>query len=206
MSVKEGLEGIAEEVLGDVQKEAQAIIEKVQSQAKETLQAAKQQAEQNYQAIVNQAKTRAEAEKRKIASLTDVDIRNQMLQTKEKLVDAAFEKATQKLKDHTKTDQYNKQLLRMIEQAASKLREKNLNLIVNAQDREWLLKGSLEKLGQTLKVNFVLSEQTIEVIGGCKIQTTDSKIQYDSTIDNRLEQLKPTLRAQVAKILFGSES
>jgi vacuolar-type H+-ATPase subunit E/Vma4 len=43
-------------------------------------------------------------------------------------------------------------------------------------------------------------------MGGCVIQTGDGKVTYDSTIDNRLKELKPNLRVEVAKILFEKEN
>ena len=49
MTVKDGISAIAKEVLGDVQKEAEAIILAAENEAKATLKAAKEQADQNYQ-------------------------------------------------------------------------------------------------------------------------------------------------------------
>ena len=51
MSIKDGLLAITNEVLGDVQKEAEAIILAAENEAKETLKAAKEQADKNYQTI-----------------------------------------------------------------------------------------------------------------------------------------------------------
>jgi vacuolar-type H+-ATPase subunit E/Vma4 len=48
-----------------------------------------------------------------------------------------------------------------------------------------------------------LIEKTSEYIGGCIIQTEDGKIIFDVTLDNRLEELKPVLRVEIAKTLFG---
>ena len=107
MSIKEGLSAITSEVLGDVQKEAEAIILAAENEAKETLKAAKEQADQNYQTIINQAKTKAETERRKITSVTEVEMRNRLLQAKEDLVDHAFEKALVKLEDFVKTEEYH---------------------------------------------------------------------------------------------------
>ena len=95
MTVKDGLSAISNEVLGDVQKEAEAIILSAENQAKQTLKAAKQQADQNYQTLMNQATAKAEGEKRKITSVTEVEMRNRLLQAKEELVDIAFEKLFQ---------------------------------------------------------------------------------------------------------------
>jgi V/A-type H+/Na+-transporting ATPase subunit E len=206
VSVKEGIAGIASEVLGDVEKEAEAILQEAESQAKETLTAAKQQAEQNYQSIVNKANVQAEAEKRKIASLTEVEIRNQLLQIKEELVDAAFEKAVEKLKAYVKTDQYHDYLLKVIVESAKKIGAKTLVVQVNDVDKAWLAKGSLDSLSKKIKITLNLPEQTENCIGGFKLQTSDAKIQYDNTIENRIEELKPKMRAEVAKILFGKET
>ena len=125
MDVKEGLMAIANEVLGDVQKEAEAIILDAEGRSKETLKTAKEQADQNYLTLVNEAKVKAEAEKRRITSLTEVEIRNQLLQTKEELVDSAFEKALSKLKDFVATEKYHNYLLNLLKKQPKKSVPKN---------------------------------------------------------------------------------
>ncbi len=206
MSVKDGLSAITSEVLEDVQKEAEAIILAAENEAKETLKAAKEQADQNYQTIINQAKTKAENEKRKITSVTEVEMRNLLLQIKEDLVDSAFEKALVKLQDFVKTEEYHEHLLKLIEEVAKRIDSKNLMVQVNAEDKAWLTQDMLSRLSKKLRRELKLSDETEDFIGGCKIQTVDGKITYDSTIDNRLQELKPTLRVEAAKILFGKET
>jgi len=206
VSIKDGLSAIASEVLDDVQKEAEAIILAAENEAKETLKAAKEQADQNYQAIINQAKTKAETERRKITSVTEVEMRNRLLQTKEDLVDNAFEKALVKLQDFVKTEEYHEHLLKLIEKVAKRIASKNLLVQVNAEDKTWLTQDMLNRLSKKLRRELKLSDETEDFIGGCKIQTVDGKITYDSTMNNRLQELKSTLRVEVAKILFGKEA
>jgi V/A-type H+-transporting ATPase subunit E len=206
VSIKDGLSAITSEVLEDVQKEAEAIIIAAENEAKETLKAAKEQADQKYQAIINQAKTKAENERRKIASVTEVEMRNRLLQTKEDLVNTAFEKALIKLEDFVTTEKYHEYLLKLIEEVAERIGQKNLVVQVNAKDKAWLTQDILNLLSKKLHCELKLSDQTEDCVGGCKIQTVDGKITYDSTIDNRLQELKPALRVEVAKILFGKEA
>jgi len=205
MSIKEGLSAIASEVLGDAQGEAEATIVDAEKQAKETLQTAKQQAEQSYQSIVSQAKAQAEAEKRKILSLTEVEIRNRILKIKEEIVDAAFNKSVEKLNAFVKTKQYHDYLLRLVENSSKKIGFRYLIIHVNAKDKAWLKQGSLDNLSRKVQLEIKLSDETENFIGGCRIQTADGKILYDNTIDNRLQGLKPYLRGEVAKILFEKE-
>ncbi len=206
MSTKTGVAAIADEVIGDVQKEAEATLLAAENQAKETLRIAKEQADQTYRTILSEAKVKAETEKRKIASVTEVDIRNHLLQTKEKLVNEAFEKALQKLKEFVKTEQYKTYLVKSIEEIAKKMDQKALVIEVNSKDNGWLTLDMLKTATKKLGVEFQFSEQTEKYIGGCKVQTVDGKIVFDGTLDSRLADLKPKLRTEIAKQLFGEEA
>ncbi len=205
MSIKEGLSAIASELLGDAQGEAEATIVDAEKQAKEALQAAKQQADQSYQSIVSQAKAQAEAEKRKILSLAEVEIRNRILKIKEEIVDAAFNRSVEKLNAFVKTKQYRDYFLRLVEDSSKKIGFKYLIIHVNAKDKAWLKQVSLDNLSRKVQLEIKLSDQAENFIGGVRIETADGKILYDNTIDNRLQELKPYLRGEVAKILFEKE-
>ena len=203
MSVKNGISAIAKDVVGDVQKDAEAIILAAENEAKTTVKAAKEQADQNYRATIAQAKAKAEAEKRKIASVTEVDMRNRLLQTKEDLVDVAFEKALVELKNFTETADYHDYLLKVIQSAAQRMGQKDLVVQVNPKDKAWLTLDVLKRLSKKLHCELRLSDKTEDYLGGCIIQTEDGKIIYDATLDNRLQELKPVLRVELAKTLFG---
>jgi V/A-type H+/Na+-transporting ATPase subunit E len=206
VSVKGGLSAIASEVLGDVQKEAEAIIADAQLQAKEALQQAKTEAEKQYAQVMAEAKTKAEAEGRKIASLTEVEMRNSLLSAKETLVEAAFRKAIENLGDFVKTGKYHTYLTQQIESSTQKIASENLIVQVNSQDKKWLTQQTLNKIGKKHKITLQLSKETLDCIGGCKIQSVDGKIVYDNTLDHRLEELRPELRVEAAKILFGRQT
>ena len=205
MCVKNGISEIAKDVVGDVQKEAEAIILAAEHEAKATLKTAKQQADQNYKAIISQAKLKIDTEKRKIASLTEVEMRNRLLQTKEDLVDAAFEKALVELRNFVETDDYHNYLLKIIQNAAERIGQKDLAIQVNANDRKWLTSDVLKRLSEKLHSELRLLEKTNDSIGGFIIQTEDEKIIFDVTLDNRLQELKPALRVELAKNLFEEE-
>jgi V/A-type H+/Na+-transporting ATPase subunit E len=203
MSVKNGISAISKEVVGDAQKEAEVIILVAESEAKVALKAAKKVADQKYIEIINNAKHAAEAERRKIASVTEVELRNRLLETKEALVDGVFEKALGKFKDFVETEAYREYLVKRIEAVAEKIGQKDLVVQVNAKDVAWLTQDKLKPSAKKVHCELKLVKAPEQFIGGCIIQTADGKIIYNSTIDARLEELKPTLRVEVAKILFG---
>lgn len=206
MSAKSGVAAIADEVIGDVQKEAEAVIAEAENEAKEILRAAKEKADKTYNAILSEAIHKSETEKRKIASVAEVELRNQLLQAKENLVDEAFTKATEALKAFVETDQYPAYLFKLLSTIAESMDQLVLVVEVNARDKAILTQDALKKAGKKAKTELKLSEQTPNVLGGCRVQTEDGKIVYDGTLDNRLEELKPELRAQIARSLFGEVS
>jgi V/A-type H+-transporting ATPase subunit E len=203
MSVKNGVSAISNEVIGDVQKEAEAIILAAENEAKVTLKSAKEQADQIYRAIIHQAKVNAEAEKRKITSVTEVEMRNRLLQAKEDLVDIAFEKSLVELKSFVETEDYHDYFVKLIQIAVEKMGKKDIVIQVNAKDKNWLTQDLLKRLSKKYHCELRLSDKTEDFLGGCVLQTEDGKIIYDVTLDNRLQELKPVLRVELAKILFG---
>jgi V/A-type H+/Na+-transporting ATPase subunit E len=201
--VKNGISAIANDVIGDVQKEAEAVIIVAENEAKATLKAAKEQADQIYRSIINQATVSAEAEKRKIASVTEVEIRNLLLQTKEDSLDVAFEKALVKLQKFVETQKYRDYLLKLIQSAAERIGQKDLIVQLNPKDKDWLSQDVIAHLSKKCHCELKLSNKTEDFLGGCIIQTENGKIIYDVTLDNRLHELKPVLRVELAKMLFG---
>jgi V/A-type H+/Na+-transporting ATPase subunit E len=206
VSVKSGVAAIADEVICDVQKEAEAIIASAENEAKETLREAKEKADKDYNLLLSEANQKSEAEKRKIASVTEVELRNRLLQAKESLVDEAFAKATEALKNYVETDEYPLHLLKLLTSIAKRMDQPVLVVEVNAKDKAILTEDALKKAGKTAETELKLSDASPNMIGGCRVQTEDGKIVYDATLDNRLEELKPELRAQIAKSLFGETS
>jgi V/A-type H+-transporting ATPase subunit E len=130
-------------------------------------------------------------------------MRNRVLQTKEELVDIAFEKALVKLKNFVETKDYHDYMLKNIQNAVERIGKRDLVIKVNAKDKNWLTPDVLKLLSKKLHCELRISEKTGDYIGGCIVQTEDGKIIFDVTLDNRLQELKPVLRVELSKILFG---
>jgi V/A-type H+-transporting ATPase subunit E len=202
MNVKDGLVAIATEVLGDVQKEAEALIFAAENEAKKNLKTLREQADHNYLSVVNRSQVDAEAERKRINSLTEVEVRNILLQTKEMIVDKAFKIATEKLEAFAETKEYYAFLTEQIKKGASKIGSEDLTIQVNCKDKQWLADGNLKDLSKKLGINLGLLDQTPSFVGGYKIQTIDGSITYDGTLDSRLAELKIALRSEIANLLF----
>ena len=166
------------------------------------LENSKELADQAYLSIIKKAEVTEQAEEKRIASLGDIEVRNKLLQTKDELVDKAIQIAIEKLESFTKTDQYYNFLQKQIERAALGMNSKKLSIQINGKDKMWLSNKKLQELSQKFGVELTITEKSPEFIGGCKIKTPDNNITYDGTIDNRIAELRLTLRSQIANMLF----
>jgi len=205
MDITPGISAIAHEIITDIQKEAENTLTEAQNQAKETLQTAHKNAQETYHTIITDAKKQAEAEKHKHTSATEVEMRNHLLRTKEELVDKTLNHAIEALKEFTKTPKYHNYLIELIQTTSEKLAQKNLIVYVNANDKTWLTK-ELSSISKRLQITLQLAPETLNIIGGCKIQHVDGKITYDATFNSRLQELKPTLRSQILTTLLGADT
>ena len=202
LNIENGILAIANEVIGDAKKEADTIVLKAENTAKELLQRAKETADKLHQEILDQTAVKIATEKRKLSSIAEVDIRNNLLQAKESIVDAAFEKTIVKLKVFVTSQEYRHYLFNLIENAVKNFEQKTLILQINAKDREWVTQDMLNQLSDKLQIDLKLSEKSGNYLGGCKIYTVDYRISFDATLDNKLHELKPLLRVKIAKKLF----
>jgi len=204
--IKEGLVAIANEVLEDLKKEAETLICESEKNAKDKLEKAKFEANLIYKKILEEANEKIAAERLRMKTMSEVEIRNHLLQVKESLVDEVFEKAEKRLREFVMAKEYHPQLLRFIQEAVKKIPSKSLVVFVNSRDKEWLSnKGRLERLSKKMHVGLFLSSETRDYIGGCKVQSSDGKVGFENTLDARIGQTKQLARGEVAKILFESE-
>jgi V/A-type H+-transporting ATPase subunit E len=204
-SIKRGLTEIANEILEDVKNNAEIIIRDAEKKAEKILRDAKTEAEQSRDRLLAETKEKAESEQKKKESLTALEIKNKGLQVKEEYINAVFDKAHTRLKQFVDSESYPDYLLEFIEEAVKKIESDKLVVYVNSKDREWLANGKIDEISEKLNVNLTLANETESCLGGCIVKTPDGNLLHDNTFEKRLQSLKPSLRLDIAKILFETE-
>jgi V/A-type H+/Na+-transporting ATPase subunit E len=69
-----------------------------------------------------------------------------------------------------------------------------------------LVKKSISGLSKdNIKAKVVLSEKSIDVIGGIRMRSSDGSMTYDNTLDSRIERLKPLIRKNIVQMLRGEQ-
>ncbi len=147
--------------------------------------------EQECDRIISEGKKDADKIQRQIIGSSDLAERNKQILLVEESVEKVIDKAIEKLRESGQKD-YTNLITQLIDEAITSLGTKEVIITTNARDSN-LVKSILKKLkGATL------SSDTIECIGGIFVKSKDGSMNFDNTIDARLERLKPVIRKDVA--------
>ncbi len=147
--------------------------------------------EQEYDRIISEGKKDADKIQSQIIGSSGLAERNKQILLVEESVEKVIDKAIEKLRESVQKD-YTNLMTQLINEAITSLGTKDIAISTNARDSD-LVKSILKKLkGATL------SSDTIECIGGIFVKSKDGSMNFDNTIDARLERLKPVIRKDIA--------
>lgn len=147
--------------------------------------------EQEYDRIIAEGKKDADKIQSQIIGSSGLAERNKQILLVEESVEKVIDKAIEKLRESLQKD-YTNLMTQLIDEAITSLGTADIIISTNARDSD-LVKSILKKFkGATL------SSDTIECIGGIFVKSKDGSMNFDNTIDARLERLKPVIRKDVA--------
>ena len=204
MSSISPLERTIDKVLS--QREAD-LIEQIDSAYKESidnLEASKSALDAEYTKIISLSQKQAENLKRQIIGSSRLVARNKQLILIERAVNDVFEKAKAKLSSlNDEGENYSTLIKKMLKEAVSEIPSEELIVECNTKDRE-LVNMAIEEISrENNKIRMTLSDESLNVIGGIRIMSSDRSMSYDNTLDSRIERLKPLIRKDIAQMLRG---
>ncbi len=214
--------------MSEAQAKADVNISEAQTQVEAILADGEKRAEAEKVKISENAKKQADMRYQQIISEAKMNARRAELGAKEEVIEEAFNKATEDLKNKAATDdeEYVEALIEMIKEAATEIGGGELIVLLKEDDID-KVKGQLDSIADKVKslikdrnkpVNLneiakdVSSEagietsleigEPIDTIGGAILRTKNGEIQVNNTIESRMLRFKKSLRSEVAKTLF----
>jgi V/A-type H+/Na+-transporting ATPase subunit E len=201
MSSNSALERTISKVLS--QKEAE-LISKIDSAYQESLnnlEASRDKLEAERTRIVESAKKQAENLKRQIIGSGRLAARNQELLMIENAANNAFEEARKKLASSGGKDSYMALMSSIIEESISSVGSGEVVIECNKNDTELVRRILSDLQKKNPDVQAKVSDQSINVLGGIKVKSSDGTMTFDNTLDSRIERLKPLIRKNIAQML-----
>ena len=183
-------EKIIEQIKKDSEKEIKEILKDAEEQAKRIINGIKKEAEQESDKILSDGKKQSENIKKIIISKANQDVKRDIMNAREKIIDDSFTKAQHEL-SILKGDRYEKLVKKLIVDGQKKLGKDCKIFVTRGIDKK-----IAENLGLKIAGN-------VESSGGVVLKSADGKVTLDHTFDGILKREKDKIRIKVGKNLFS---
>jgi len=196
------LDRTVDKVLAQKQEEFMTQIDSAYQEAASNLESSKGSLRSEYEKIIQGSKKQAENLKRQILGSRRLESRNQELLLIEMAVNDYFEKARERFRELPRDKEYKSMINEMIDNCISAIGTEEIIIESNEMDSKMISEIISKK---SKKVKLSLSEKPINVIGGLRAMSADGSLTYDSTLELRMERLKPLIRKEIVQTLRGDK-
>jgi vacuolar-type H+-ATPase subunit E/Vma4 len=181
----------AEEIRAEAMQKAEAIRQRTQEQ----VEAARKQ-------ILERAHEEAERLRSQALATTQLKARKMQLEHRETLLDRVFNAVRQQLPEVQQSKDYDQIAFSLLSEALTQLMA--TNAVIRADERTLRLftRGVLDDISKGMKANLQLGQPLQKGIGVI-VETSDRHLQYDNTLETRLNRMQSGLRSTVYRILMG---
>ena len=183
-------EKIIERIKKDSDKEIKQILKEAEKQANLIIDDVKKEAKQKADKILSDGKQQADNINKIIISKASQEMKREIMNAREKIIDECFVKAHHELSILT-GNQYKNLVKKLIENGCSKLNGQCYIHVSRDIDQEIATSMGVQVMG------------TIETNGGILIKSQDGRITLDYTFDGILKRNKDEIRKKVGKLLFS---
>lgn len=201
-STDENVRLLSNAVLSDVRGDADRILAEARQKAGQIRQRAREQADEERKRILEQAAAEAARFRGQASASTQLKVRTLQLEQREKLLQAVFDAARQKLAGVQQSSDYEKTAHLLLAEALTQLGAPVVRVRADKVTRKLLTPALLEKLSKDRQIEMQLAE-ALETGTGVIVETEDGRRRFDNTLENRLKRMQASLRSPVHRILMG---
>jgi vacuolar-type H+-ATPase subunit E/Vma4 len=189
-------------ILAEARDEAEQVKAEARERAEAIRKRAQDQAEQERKAILDRAHEDAERLRGQAVATAQLKARSLQLTNREQLLDRVFQAVRERLSEVQKRSDYEEIAAQLLREALVQLRVNKAQVRADKTTGNILKKGVLRELSKELNGQFDSADE-LEEGTGIIVDAADGKLNYDNTLETRLQRLESTLRASVYKMLIG---
>jgi V/A-type H+-transporting ATPase subunit E len=203
-----GTEKIVSSIMSDAQIKAESILAEAEKENETILTEGETEAIVEKEKILENAEKTAKMRYQQIISEAKMNSRRMELEAREEVIEEAFTKAEEKLKEIASSDasEYKASLEKVIVESGVEIGGGDLVIMVKESDVTKITsslasieKNIADKTGLPTKLEM---GENITTIGGAIVKTKNGEIEVNNTIEARMLRFKKSLRSEVAGILF----
>jgi len=203
-------EALIEKILQDAKKEADETIERSRRTAQGVLDEKREEAKKKAEGESESLVKASEGQARSIVESSIANSRIRMnwmiLSEKEKIIERVFGEVKEKLREFTRTNEYDKILESLIEEGAIAAGGGELQVHLNSYDyqRNLALDQLADNVEKATGVRTMLRKATdpTNTIGGALIKSKDGKVAVDNSLEALIESRRKDLEPKISTLLF----
>ena len=155
--------------------------------------------ESEYDKILSDGKKEADKIEKQIVGGADIEARNKQLLALESSVNRVFATALEQITNSDRNSDYANLINSLLEESTQILGTTEVKVFTNSKDRDTVQSALSRFPGSEL------SSETIDCIGGVKIESKVGSMKFDNTIDAKINRLKPLIRKEIASKFGANE-
>ena len=198
------IEMLERAILSEARDAAEQIKAEAGQKAEAIRKRAQEQAEQERKAILERAQQDEDRLRGQAAATAQLKVRSAQLAHREQSLDRVFKTVKEKLSEVQKRPDYAQIAALLLREALVQLRVNKAEIRADKTTQSFLEKSALAEISKELNGQFTFGEALEDGIGVI-VSAADGKLNYDNTLETRLNRLQGTLRASVYKILMGEK-
>ena len=186
------LESTIDKILKNTENDVLSSLKSALDDSQQSLDDSVTKLDSEYDKIISDGKKEADKIEKQIVGGSDIEARNKQLLALEAAVDRVFTTALEQITNSDRNSDYANLINTLLQESTKILGTTDVKVFTNAKDKD-VVQSSLSNFSGS-----ELSSETIDCIGGVKIESKDGAMKFDNTIDAKIERLKPLIRKEIA--------
>lgn len=201
-SIEENIDSLSRAIMTEAHSEADHVLTDARAKADATRQQAQQQADAARKEILDRATQEANRIRSQKVAATQLKARTLQLDSREKLLNKVYKTALQELPSIQQWTDYEEIAHTLLREAIQQLRVNDINVRADQHTMSHFSQRFLQELSDELKVQITVGEPLERGIGVI-VETTNGHLQFDNTLETRLQRMWNGMRSQVNHLLMG---
>ena len=202
MTPDENIERLSREILQQAESEAEQIISEAKTKAQQIQIHAQEEAAAERARILDQAKRDSDRIRSQAIATTQLKARTLQLESREKLLTEVFAEALKKLPSVQQWNDYESIIENLAEEAISQIGSNKVAIHADKFTTKILVDSVLKKLNAKFNGMIEIGDP-LENKTGLIAATVNGHLNYDNTLETRLQKLENELRSPVYHLLMG---
>jgi vacuolar-type H+-ATPase subunit E/Vma4 len=195
---------LARAILTEAREESDGIRAQASEKAEAIKRHAQEEAASVRKSILEHANQDADRLRGQAVATAQLQARSNQLRSREKLLEQVFSEVHKRLDEITKRPDYDAIATQLLREALLELRVDKAEIRADDATQKALMKGGLDQIARELKGQYAFGAPLQDGVG-LVISASNGKVQYDNTMETRLNRLHGTLRSSVYKVLMGDK-